>query len=500
MSGPDDKPARKSRLSRTARWFDDRLHASRFVQSSFDKIFPDHWSFMLGEIALYSFVVLLVTGVYLTFFYVPSLKDVVYTGSYAPLRGQHMSEAYQSTLNISFQVRAGLVMRQIHHWAAILFIGAMVVHLGRVFFTGAFRRPRELNWAIGVAMLILGVVNGFAGYSLPDDLLSGTGLRVAYSIMLSIPIIGTWMAFLVFGGVYPSQDIISRLYVIHILLVPAAIVLLLSSHLGIMWHQKHTQFRGRGRTETNVVGVPMWPTFAAKSIGFMFMITALLAALGGLAQINPVWLYGPYQPYQVSSASQPDWYMGWLDGALRIFPNWEIHAFGHSVGNVFFPGVVLASVTFGLLFAWPWIELRFTKDSRVHNICDKPRDAPVRTGMGVAAIAFYATLFAAGGTDVLAVTLNVSENAIIWSMRVAAIVLPIITGYVAYRLCKELAASGGGRRRRPATVMRSAEGGYVAVEEPEPVAARPVDGEPVTAEPVTGEPVAAEPVAGEPSR
>ncbi len=384
MSAPDDKPARKGRLSRTARWFDDRLHASRFVQSSFDKIFPDHWSFMLGEIALYSFVVLLVTGVYLTFFYVPSLKDVVYTGSYAPLRGQHMSEAYQSTLNISFQVRAGLVMRQIHHWAAILFIGAMVVHLARVFFTGAFRRPRELNWVIGVAMLILAVVNGFAGYSLPDDLLSGTGLRVAYSIMLSIPIIGTWMAFLVFGGVYPSQDIISRLYVIHILLVPAAIVVLLSAHLGIMWHQKHTQFRGRRRTETNVVGVPMWPTFAAKSIGFMFMITALLAALGGLAQINPVWLYGPYQPYQVSSASQPDWYMGWLDGALRIFPNWEIHAFGHSVGNVFFPGVVLASVTFGLLFAWPWIELRFTKDSRVHNICDKPAIAPVadRDGRG----------------------------------------------------------------------------------------------------------------------
>jgi ubiquinol-cytochrome c reductase cytochrome b subunit len=468
MSG---EPVRRGPGWRVARWFDDRLHGSRFVRSSLDKIFPDHWSFMLGEIALYSFVVLLVTGVYLTFFYIPSVSQVVYQGSYAPLRGLTVSEAYQSTLNLSFQVRAGLVMRQMHHWAAIVFIGAMVVHLGRVFFTGSFRRPREINWVVGVVLLILGVVNGFAGYSLPDDLLSGTGLRVAYSIMESIPVGGTWLAFLLFGGKYPSNDIISRLFIIHVLIVPAAIVGLLTVHLAIMWHQKHTQFRGPGRTETNVVGQPMWPTFAAKSVGFMFMIAGVLAALGGLAQINPIWLYGPYQPSVVSSASQPDWYMGWLDGALRIFPNWEIHALGHSVGNLFFPGVLLPGITFGLLFSWPWLEARVTKDRAVHHLCDRPRDAPVRTGLGVAAIAFYVCLTIGAGTDVLAVTLGLSENDIIWVLRGAVIVLPIVTGSIAYRLCMELSQSGAGRRRRPVEIVRGADGGFHPVAEPPEAAA-----------------------------
>ena len=466
-AGQPNGPGR-SRMARTAQWFDDRLHASRFVRTTLDKIFPDHWSFMLGEIALYSFVVLVVTGVYLTFFFVPSVKDVVYTGSYVPLRGVHMSEAYESTLNISFQVRAGLVMRQVHHWAAIVFIGSMVVHLARIFFTGAFRKPREINWVIGVTMLILGVVNGFAGYSLPDDLLSGTGLRIAYSIIESIPVLGTTLAFLIFGGPYPSSDIISRLYVVHILLVPGALLVLISVHLALLFHQKHTQFAGRGRTEDNVVGVPLWPTFAAKSIGFMFMIAGVLCALGGLAQINPVWLYGPYRPYQVSSASQPDWYLGWLEGALRVFPNWEIHLFGHSVGNLFFPAVLLPGITFGLLYVWPWLEGHFTRDRDAHNICDRPRDAPVRTGMGVAAIAFYSMLFVAGGTDVIASTLNVSENSIIWFIRVSVIVLPVVSGYAAYRLCKELvAAPDAGRRHLPAVVVRSPTGGYEAYE-PEP--------------------------------
>jgi ubiquinol-cytochrome c reductase cytochrome b subunit len=473
VSGGDRRPGRTARLGQ---WFDDRLHASHFVRTTLDKIFPDHWSFMLGEIALYSFIVLLVTGVYLTFFFVPSVKDVVYTGPYAPLRGVHMSEAYQSTLNISFQVRAGLVMRQVHHWAAIVFIGSMVVHLARIFFTGAFRKPREINWVIGVTMLILGVVNGFAGYSLPDDLLSGTGLRIAYSIILSIPVLGSTLAFLIFGGTYPSSDIISRLYVVHILLVPAALAVLISIHLGLLFHQKHTQFAGRGRTEDNVVGVPLWPTFAAKSIGFMFMIAGVLCALGGLAQINPVWLYGPYRPYQVSSASQPDWYLGWLEGALRIFPNWEIHVFGHSVGNLFFPAVLLPGITFGLLYVWPWLEGHFTRDRNAHNICDRPRDAPVRTGMGVAAIAFYVMLFVAGGTDVIASTLNVSENAIILFIRISVVVLPVVSGYAAYRLCTELAAvPDAGRRHLPAVVVRDPSGGYEAYEpEPEREALPPI--------------------------
>jgi ubiquinol-cytochrome c reductase cytochrome b subunit len=443
-------------------WADDRLGLTRFLGAALDKIFPDHWSFMLGEIAMYSFIVLLLTGTYLTFFFVPSLKDVVYQGSYRPLQGVHMSEAYQSTIKLSFDVRAGLVMRQIHHWAAIVFIGAIVVHVCRVFFTGAFRRPRELNWIVGVGMLVLAIVNGFAGYSLPDDLLSGTGLRVAYSIILSVPIVGTWAAFLIFGGEYPAESIISRLYVIHILIVPALIVGLLTAHLAIMWHQKHTQFAGRGRTEENVVGSPLWPTYAAKSVGFFAMTAAVLAALGGLAQINPVWLYGPYNPAQVSAASQPDWYMGWLDGALRIWPNYEIRVFHHTVANTFFPGVLLAGVTFTMLALWPFVEARLTKDRRVHHLLDRPRDRPLRTALGVATLTFYLILFAAGGTDVLAVYLNVSENGIIWTLRALVIALPVVTGLATHRLCRELTKVRGGKRRPPDVVVRDAAGGYTS--------------------------------------
>ncbi len=455
-----------TRPQRVVDWFDDRLHVTRFVRRSLDKLFPDHWSFLLGEVALYSFLVLLVTGVFLSFFFVPSLKEVTYSGSYRPLNGLQVSEAYQSVLRISFDVRAGLVMRQMHHWAAIVFIGAIVLHLARVFFTGAFRRPRELNWVVGATLLLLAVGNGFAGYSLPDDLLSGTGLRIAYSVLQSIPVIGTWLAFLLFGGKYEAPDILTRLYVLHILLIPGAIVAILSVHLAVTWHQKHTQFPGRGRTEHNVVGVPVWPTFAARSVGFMFMIAGVLAALGGLAQINPVWLYGPYVPSQVSSASQPDWYLGWLEGALRVMPNYELHIGGYTVGNLFFPAVLLPSITFGLLYAWPWLEARRTKDRAVHHLCQRPRDAPVRTGLGVAAIAFYSLLWAGGGTDVLAITIGVSENSIIWGLRVLLVVVPVVTGLIAYRLCTELAAApGAGRRPHPSAVVWEPGKGYVAEEE-----------------------------------
>jgi ubiquinol-cytochrome c reductase cytochrome b subunit len=241
-------------VRRIARWFDDRLAASRFARTSLNKVFPDHWSFMLGEVALYCFVVLILTGIYLSIFFVPSDKDVIYQGSYAALRGTHMTQAYESTIRLSFDVRAGLVMRQIHHWAALVFIAAIVMHLCRIFFTGAFRRPRELNWLVGVTLLVLAIFNGFAGYSLPDDLLSGTGLRIAYSIALAIPVVGTWIAFLLFGGEFPAHDILSRLFVVHILIIPAAIATLLAAHLAILWRQKHSQFAGRGRTNENVVG------------------------------------------------------------------------------------------------------------------------------------------------------------------------------------------------------------------------------------------------------
>src|SRR5947209_4083863 len=404
---------------------------------------------MLGEVALYCFVILVLTGVFLTFFFNASAHEVVYHGSYKPLEGVRMSEAYRSTVRLSFDVRAGLVMRQIHHWAALLFAASVVAHLCRIFFTGAFRRPRELNWVIGVTLLVLVILNGFTGYSLPDDLLSGTGLRIAYSIALSIPIAGTWLAFLFFGGEFPATALIPRLFVIHVLLIPAIIVGLLTAHLAILWRQKHTQFRGPGRREDNVVGSHLWPTYAAKSVGLFGLVFAVIAALAGLAQVNPVWLYGPFEPSAVSTAAQPDWYLGWLEGALRIFPPWDVVIFHHTISEVFFPAVVLPSVTFGLLYLWPVMEAWVTKDRATHHLLDRPRDRPVRTAIGVGVLTFYSVLLLAGGQDIFAQQLNVSIGAVVITFRILLFALPVLTAWFSWKLCRDLLA-GEQQHKEPA--------------------------------------------------
>jgi len=421
--------------ARTARWIDDRFTTSGVLRRSLNKVFPDHWSFLLGEIALYSFVILLLSGTYLTFFYDPSMVEVEYEGSYIPLRGIEMSRAYESTLDISFDVRGGLIMRQIHHWAALLFMAAIVVHLFRVFFTGAFRRPREVNWGIGVLLLILGILEGFAGYSLPDDLLSGTGLRIASAIMLSIPVVGSWVNFAVFGSEYPGTEIIPRLYGVHILLVPGILLALISAHMGILWHQKHTQFPGPGRTESNVVGERIYPNYGAKAGGFFMIVFGVCAALGGLAQINPIWLYGPYNPAVVSAGSQPDWYVGFLDGSTRLFPAWEIRELGYTISPLFWPTVVFPGVVFTLLLFYPYIEQYFTKDRDHHNLLQRPRDAPVRTALGAMSIVFYVVLLISGGNDVIAAKFDINLNLMTWLGRAGLLVLPPLAYWATYRLC-----------------------------------------------------------------
>ncbi len=420
------------------RGVDDRLSSANFLRRSFNKVFPDHWSFLLGEIALYSFIVLLLSGTYLTLFFDPSQTETVYHGSYSPLEGVPMSEAYASTIHLSYDVRAGLVFRQIHHWAALLFVASIIIHLMRVFFTGAFRKPREINWLIGVVLLVLALVEGFAGYSLPDDLLSGTGLRIMYSVILSVPVVGTWLAYLIFGGEFPGSGLIPRLYVMHILLVPGILLALISAHLGIMWHQKHTQFPGPGRTEHNVVGHRMFPHFAAKSGGFFMMVFGMCAALGGLAQINPVWLYGPYDPSQVSAASQPDFYIGFLDGSTRLFLPWEFRGAGVSLSPLFWPTVVMPGVLFTLLALYPWLEAKFTGDRDFHNLAQRPRDNPTRTGIGAMALAFYAVLMISGGNDVIATTFNISLNAMTWAGRTGVVLVPPIAFYITRRICYAL--------------------------------------------------------------
>ncbi len=471
-------------------WVDDRLAISRSGRKMLDYIFPDHWSFMIGEIALYSFIVLLATGIFMTLYYVPSGAQEIYHGMYLPLVGQRVSESYASTIDLTFAVRGGLLMRQAHHWAADIFIGAIVVHMLRIFFTGAYRKPREINWIIGATLLTLAIFNGFLGYSLPDDLISGTGLRIGFSILESIPIVGQYLAFFLFGGNYPGTDaIIPRFFIIHVLILPLVILGLITAHLAMVVHYHHTQFPGNGAREDNVVGTPLWPSYSAKSGGFFFLTTGITFLLGGLVQINPIWLYGPYDPFKISYAVQPDWYMGWLDGALRVMPAWETHFPGHMIPNTFWPGIVLPGLTFTLIYVWPFIEAFVTGDKKEHHLLQRPRDHPVRTSIGAAVFAFYFVLFGASATDVIANYLALSLNYVLVFFRYAVVIVPIVVGAVSYKLCRELAATeGAGQRKRHNVVLRSAAGGYSTV----PTPPRPGDGQPEI-EPVEIEDIELEP-------
>jgi ubiquinol-cytochrome c reductase cytochrome b subunit len=423
-------------LEETGNWLDDRLHGARGFRVLFRKIFPDHWSFLLGEIVLYSFIILLLTGTFLTLWFQPSMTDVIYHGSYIPLRGVRMSEAYASTLHISFDVRGGLLIRQIHHWAADLFMAGIFAHMLRVFFTGAYRKPREINWLIGITLLTLGLVEGLFGYSLPDDLLSGAGLRILEGVTQSIPIVGTYLAFFLFGGPFPGNQIVPRLYILHVLIIPGLILALVSAHLFLMFHQKHTQMPGKGRTNENVVGAPLYPYFMAKTGAFFFFVFAALTLAGTFAQINPIWLYGPFNPVAMSAGSQPDFYMGMLEGALRVMPAWQWVFFGHTFAfNVFIPALVPLGLVFTLAALWPFMEQWVTGDRREHHINDRPRNAPTRTALGIAVITFYGVLWAEGANDIIADQLNIPLYWITWAARVGIFVGPVIAYYITKRIC-----------------------------------------------------------------
>ena len=457
-------------LGGVAGWIDDRTGAAKPLSHLLRKVFPDHWSFMLGELALYSLLVLLITGTFLTVWFVPSSGHVVYDGSYAPLRGLTVSQAYQSTVDISFDVRGGLLIRQIHHWAALLFTVAITVHMMRVFFTGAFRKPRELNWVIGVSLSLLAIVEGFAGYSLPDDLLSGTGLRIANGLILSIPVIGSWLAFAIFGGPFPGDDIIPRLYVAHILLIPALLLGLALAHVLIVVIQKHTQFPGPGRTNRNVVGFRLMSVYLAKAGGFFFIVFGVTALIAALVTINPIWMFGPYNPTAASAGSQPDWYMGFAEGALRLMLPWEIHALGHTLSlNVLLPGVLLIPVMYGATALYPFLERWATRPGpQEHHLLDRPRNAPTRTAIGVGALTFYLCLFLAGGNDIIALKLHLSIEAITMTLRVAVFLGPFVAAWVTRRICLALQSRDHAavlRGRETGKLVRTAGGGFFEAHE-----------------------------------
>jgi len=492
-------PRRPSTAGKVAGWADSRLGLAKAARPFVRKVFPEHWSFMFGEIALWSFVVLLLSGVFLTLWFDPSMGEVTYQGSYDPLRGVTMSRAYASTLNISFDVRGGLLMRQMHHWAAMVFIAAMFIHMMRVFVTGAFRKPREVTWLIGALMLLLGVLEGFAGYSLPDDLLSGTGLRIADGIIKATPVVGTYLSFFLFGGEFPGTAIISRLYIVHVLLIPGLLLALIATHLTLIVYHKHTQWPGPGRTQRNVVGFPFFPVYIAKATGFLFIVAGVIATMGGLLSINPLWKYGPYDPAKVTAGSQPDWYLGFTEGALRIMPGWESTVFGHPIAwNIVIPAQVMPVVLMVVFLGWPFLEARIGGHQTEHHLLQRPRNAPTRTAFLAACVTFYGVLWAAGGNDILAPLLHLSLNQITYAARVGVFVLPVMAFVITRAWCRGLQHADDmvlSHGRETGIIMRTASGGYVEPHQPlDPAQAHTIASAERTSRPVARIPTSVRPV------
>jgi ubiquinol-cytochrome c reductase cytochrome b subunit len=455
----------------TADYLDQRTGIGTAVKTFARKIFPDHWSFLLGEIALFSFVTILISGVFLTMFFVPSMNEVTYDGPWATMQGVQMSEAFSSTLHLSFEVRGGLLMRQIHHWAALIFMAAIVTHMMRVFFTGAFRKPREVNWVVGFLLLILGLAAGFSGYSLPDDVLSGNGLRITDGVVRSIPIIGSYTSYFIFGGEFPGEALIPRLFTVHILLVPGIILALIGLHLFFVVLHKHTQYPGSGRTDKNVVGFPLFPIYVAKAGGYFFTVFGIIALMAATMTINPVWNYGPYDPSPVSAGAQPDWYMLFLEGSLRLMPGFAEVVIGHWTLslNVIIPAMVVPGILFTLLAAYPFIEAFATGDKREHHVLDRPRNRPFRTAFGVSLLTAFFILVLAGSNDLIATHFHLSINDITWAFRVLIFLGPWFAFWVTKRIClglqrkdRELVLHGHETGR----IVRFANGEYIEVHKP----------------------------------
>ena len=467
-------PAEPGRGMRFTNWaasyVDERMHLSGWVKNYGRKVFPDHWSFMLGEVALYSLIVVLISGTFLTFFFQASMTPVIYEGSYVPLKGIEMSAAMKSVLDISFDVRGGLLVRQIHHWAALLFVASIGLHMLRVFFTGAFRKPRDLNWFTGFILFVLAMAEGFTGYSLPDDLLSGNGLRIIDGMVKGVPIVGTWISYLLFGGEFPGESVVGMFYSLHILLLPAILVALVGWHVLMVFANKHTQFAGPGRTNDNVVGVPVMPVFAAKAGGFFFVVFGIIVLVAANVTINPVWNYGPYDPSPVSAGTQPDWYIGFADGVLRLVPpGWEFVVFGFTVSlNILVPITVLV-LFLAAVALYPFLEAWVTGDKRHHNIADRPRNAPFRTAIGAAGVTFYAVLWAAASSDLIATHFKLSIEGVTLALQILLFAGPIIAFLVAHRICialqkkdREIALHGYESGR----IVRMPGGEYVEVHQP----------------------------------
>ena len=405
---------------------DERLHLRGPGRKVANKVFPHNWSFLLGEIALFALIILVLTGVFLTMFYRPSTEPTVYNGTFELYRGTSQPAAFESILRLSHDVPGGLLFRRIHRVAAHLFIAASVLHMLRILLTGAFRRPREVNYLLGIVLITFAFAAGFTGYSLPYDSLAGTGIRIAYSELLSFPVIGDSLAFWIFGGDFPTGDVIPRFFVFHVMVLPAMIIGAVTIHLLLVGRQRHTQFPVPGIDGNRLVyGKPLWPAQFAESATLMLWVGGLLAAASVLIPWSDVTLLGPYVPGEVGNNAQPDWYMFWVEGALRIFPAVEFSILGlMTISGPFIAGILLPGAVFTALAAYPFLERRVYRLEGDWHVLTNPLEIPLRAAFVLGTFSFVLIVSAAATNDVLSRLTGIPIEAATWFFRITSLVIP----------------------------------------------------------------------------
>ncbi|WP_123533316.1 cytochrome b [Halosimplex salinum] len=425
-------------LYRTYDWADARLGLTD-EQSLLGKAFPAEDSFLLGEVALFCFLILVLTGVFLGFFFEPSTSDVEYDGSVAEYQGEELPEAFASVLNITYDVPFGMLIRRMHHWAAHLFVASMALHMLRVFFTGAYRNPREPNWLVGTGLAGMSMFAAYTGYALPFDEFASTAVGIGYNVALSVPLVGDLIGKLVFGGEFPSSATIPRFYFLHVFVIPVVIAGLIAVHMVILMRQKHTEdtreadVGGRETVDRDddsvVVGLPAFPNQAAVSAVVFFLTLATLSLLAGFLPVHNIAEYGPNDPASTPALIMPDWFLMWGYGFLKLVPSWmSFDLLGVHVSSEFVGGLLLPGLVFGAVALWPFVDYH---DDPVHFTAD-PIERPWQTAVGIAGVTFIMVASIAGMDVMVADVLGTSTDAIKPLLIGALVGVPIGSGLLTY--------------------------------------------------------------------
>ena len=435
---------------------DQRVQLRGPTREAANKVFPANWSFLIGEVAAISFIVLVVTGIFLTLFYRASTDPVTYDGANEFFAGTTLPAAFESVVRLSDDIPGGLFMRRVHRAASHLFIASIVLHLLRIMLTGAFRRPREINSHIGIGLLTLAIGEGFLGYSLPYDSLAGTGLRVAYSIVLSIPYVGENVAFWVFGGEFPSGDIIPRFHALHVFVLPLLLSTLIAVHIAILVRQKHTQMpKPDVDGHRYIVGKPLWPGQFAESTTLLLFVGGLLVFTATFIPWSDVELLGPYIAGEVGNNAQPDWFMFWIDGLLRAIPAFEFTILGATFNALFLAGAVIPGILFGLLFAYPFIERKVYGLEGDWHVLTNPLDIPLRAAMVMGTFSFVLISSANATNDILSRMTGITIEDLVFFFRLAMLLGPPLLAGGIYAYSKRRLAARGARVARTETEAQS---------------------------------------------